>query len=114
METGNPHLHEPPQKIEYGTGQAYLTGLLLSIFLTFAIYFTAVGSLFSGLLHDVVLGLLGIVQAVVQLVFFLHVMKEPKPRWNMLMFYFMLMVLVIIVFGSIWIMNNLNYNLMDM
>ncbi len=112
METGNPHIHEPPQKIEYGTFKAYLIGFGLSVFLNLAIYWIAISHALSGIVLNISLGVLGIVQGIVQLIFFLHALKEPKPRWNLLMFYFMLMVLVIIVFGSVWIMDNLNYNLM--
>lgn len=114
METGNPHLNEPPQRVEYGTLKAYLIGFVLSILLNLAAYFLAARHLFSGIALDSSLAVLGIVQAIVQLVFFLHMLKEPRPRWNLIIFYFMLMVLAIIVFGSIWIMDNLNYNLMAM
>lgn len=102
----------PPHKVEYGSLQSYLIGFVLSILLTLAAYFLVVRHLFSGYILDIAVGLLGIAQAVVQLMLFLHMAKEPKPRWNLIVFAFMLMVLVIIVFGSIWIMNNLNYNLM--
>lgn len=55
---------------------------------------------------------LGIIQAVVQLIFFLHLGLESKPHWYMITFLFTILVLVIIIGGSIWIMNNLNYHLM--
>jgi len=54
---------------------------------------------------------LAVVQLVVQLVFFLHMGSEKRPRWNLAAFVFMLLVLVILVFGSLWIMNNLNYHM---
>src|SRR5579872_1244122 len=111
METGNPHVHEPPQKIEYGTLKFYLVGFALSILLNLITYWIGISQAVTGIVSDTALAVFGIIQAIVQLIFFLHVLKEPKPRWNLVMFYFMLMVLVIIVFGSVWIMDNLNYNL---
>jgi cytochrome o ubiquinol oxidase operon protein cyoD len=53
-----------------------------------------------------------LVQALIQLVFFMHLGIESKPRWNLITFLFTVLVLVIIVGGSIWIMENLDYNLM--
>lgn len=56
--------------------------------------------------------ILAVAQLLVQLVFFLHMGKESKPRWNAIVFSFMLLVVGIIVIGSIWVMNNLHYNMM--
>jgi cytochrome o ubiquinol oxidase operon protein cyoD len=106
-------LSAKPQHVEYGTFKDYAIGFGLSIFLTLAAYFLVLKQVFSGVLLDASTALLGLIQAAVQLVFFLHMMKEPRPRWNIVLFLFMLMVLIIIVFGSLWIMNNLNYNLME-
>jgi cytochrome o ubiquinol oxidase operon protein cyoD len=55
---------------------------------------------------------LAIVQLIVQLVYFLHLDRESKPRWNLGALLFMLMVLLIIVIGSLWIMSNLNYRML--
>lgn len=54
---------------------------------------------------------LAIVQLLVQLFFFLHLGKEPKPRLNLMAFLFMVLVVGIIVIGSLWIMKNLDYNM---
>jgi cytochrome o ubiquinol oxidase operon protein cyoD len=48
----------------------------------------------------------------VQVVFFLHIGRGT--HWKATSFFFMLFVVAIVVVGSIWIMNNLNYNMMDM
>jgi len=55
---------------------------------------------------------LATIQLFVQLIFFLHLDREPKPFWNLQVLMFAAGVIVIIVVGSIWIMNNLNYNMM--
>lgn len=59
---------------------------------------------------SVIVGL-AIVQLVVQLICFLHLNRETRPRWNLIVFLFMILTLVIVVFGSLWIMYNLNYNM---
>jgi len=97
----------------HGTILSYIAGFVLSVALTLAAYFTFTNrTLTDPLLVSVIVGL-AIAQLLVQLIFFLHLGKESRPRWNLVAFMFMLMVLVIIVFGSLWIMNNLDYNMMS-
>lgn len=87
----------------------YLIGFLLSVYLTISAYLVVVYKPFS---DNVVIALVigfALMQFVVQALFFLHVGKESKPRWNSIMFGFMVMVAAIIVLGSIWIMANLDY-----
>jgi len=55
---------------------------------------------------------LGLAQAIIQLVFFLHLGLGAKPHWNLISFFFMVLVVVVVVGGSLWIMWNLSYNLM--
>lgn len=55
---------------------------------------------------------LAFLQAIVQLVFFLHLASESGPRWNLWFFLFMVLILAVIFGGSLWIMYNLNYNMM--
>lgn len=97
---------------ETGAFKSYLTGFLLSILLTLVAYFIVVEHVFSSrILIYTIIGL-GIVQMLIQLLFFLHLGQEPKPYWNCQLFLFMITILLIIVIGSLWIMENLRYNVM--
>jgi len=89
-----------------------IIGYLLSILLILAAYYIAVEKLLVGVpLLITVIGI-GTVQAILQFIFFFHLGIEKKPRWNLIMFLFMVLVLVIIVTGCIWIMYNLDYYVM--
>ena len=94
--------------------KVYGLGFLLSLLLTFVSF----GAVYEQILPRSLLvpALIGmaLVQAAVQLICFLHLGREEKPDWNLLVFLFMLLVLVIIVIGSLWIMANLNYRIMAM
>lgn len=57
---------------------------------------------------------LAIIQLWVQVTCFLHLGQDRRPRWKSIVFWFMLVVVFILVAGTIWIMNNLNYNMMHM
>src|SRR5271169_1096834 len=90
----------------------HVIGFILSIVLTLAAYFIVVEHLLTGLGMTLALGSLAILQALIQLIFFLDLGKEPKPRWNLIHFLFMVLLLVILVAGSLWIMHHLDYNMM--
>lgn len=104
----------PEKKVERGSVKSYSLGLLLCLLLTLAAYSLVVKHLLTGpTLIFAVIGL-ALLQAIVQLLLFLHVGDEPKPYWNLMVFLFMLLVVVILVFGSLWIMYNLDYRTMGM
>jgi len=48
----------------------------------------------------------------VQLVYFLHMDRSSEQRWNVLTFIFTIKVLAIILVGSLWVMHNMNANMM--
>ncbi len=95
----------------HGSLASYITGFVLSVGLTLAAYFSVTRHLFSGRTLITAIVVLAVVQLIIQLFFFLHLGQESKPRWNLMIFLFMLVVLVTLVFGSLWIMANLNYNM---
>ena len=97
---------------EHGSLKSYLIGFTLSLLLTLAAYFAVVKQIAAGSVLILILLGLGLIQTVVQLIVFLHLGGESKPRWNLATFLFMGLVLVIFVFGSMWIMYNLNYRMM--
>lgn len=92
----------------------YLIGFVTSLVLTFGAYILVSGRILTGIELIVVLGGLALVQMLVQLVFFLHLADETRPRFRLVSFGFMATILVIVVGGSLWIMYHLNYNMMGM
>jgi cytochrome o ubiquinol oxidase subunit IV len=95
---------------------SYAIGFILSIILTVFAYALAVNDAFrdkfSPAMIAITLSVLASVQLVVQLLFFLHLGDESKPRWKLMSFIFAFIVLSIIVFGSLWIMFDLNSRMM--
>lgn len=91
----------------------YILGFLASVTLTMAAYLLVTRGTTSKDLVVGILAVLAVIQFVVQMVFFLHVGDERRPRWKLMVMFLMLGVVLILVGGSIWIMNNLNYRMMD-
>jgi len=96
-----------------GTVTAYTVGFLLSLILTVEAYVLVAYNVLNGPFLIAAIATTAVIQLIVQLVFFLHLGSESKPHWNLLAFLFMLMVLLTLVFGSLWIMNNLSYHEMS-
>jgi cytochrome o ubiquinol oxidase subunit IV len=90
----------------------YTTGLILAVLLTATSFWVANTSLLWG--PGVALGLvvLAIAQMGVHLVFFLHITTGPDNTNNVLALAFGVLIVFLVIAGSLWIMNNLNNNMM--
>jgi cytochrome o ubiquinol oxidase operon protein cyoD len=101
------------------TRKTYVTGFVLSLGLTMAAYLLvwrhvhSLHSVFSDSFLYFAVASLAIVQLLVQLIFFLHLGNESKPRWNLYVLSLAAIVVLILVFGSLWIMWNLDYHHID-
>lgn len=91
--------------------RSYAIGYILSIALTLEAFVIVRNHTFSVGVAAIVILALAIVQLLVQLFFFLHLDKAFKAPWNIIVFSFMALVVSIVVFGSLWIMSNLDYHM---
>lgn len=87
-------------------------GFISSLVLLIAVYRIIMHHHLSDALLYATISGAAIAQALLQLVFFMHLGLETKPRWNSITFFFAVLVILLIIGGSLWIMNNINYNLM--
>lgn len=100
------HRHSPVPYV------SYVIGFGLSLITTLFAYILVVNVAWpKETLIYCILGL-AVVQLIVQVVFFLHIGRGS--HWKLITFLFTVLVVAVVVVGSIWIMNNLNYNMMDM
>lgn len=91
--------------------KTYLIGFILSLFFTLSAYFITIKHAFTKDTIIVLISLAAIIQFAIQLLFFLHLGKESRPRYRLLVFSIMLLIVLILVIGSLWIMSNLNHNM---
>ena len=92
----------------------YLTGLGLAILLTATSFFIAGTDLVWQPSIPVALVVLATAQMGVHLVFFLHVTTGPDNTNNVLALAFGVLIVLLVMCGSLWIMANLNHNMMPM
>jgi len=102
--------------MKYGMGiktlKSYMIGLVLSIIFTVTAFSIVAKHSLPTKTIFVSLAILAIMQLFAQVVFFLRMNKTPEGRWNLMPFLFTILIVLVLVFGSLWIMYNLNYNMM--
>jgi len=96
----------------HGSLKSYLVGFGLSVLLTVASF----GVVMSGAVpHHLMLPgivLFAVAQLLVQLVCFLHMGTAPGQRSNLAIMLFTMLILAIVVIGSLWVLHNMNANMM--
>jgi cytochrome o ubiquinol oxidase subunit IV len=90
----------------------YTIGLFLAVVLTATSFWAANTSVLWAPGVPLGLSVLAIAQMGVHLVFFLHITTGPDNTNNVLALAFGVLIVTIVVAGSVWIMTNLNDNMM--
>jgi cytochrome o ubiquinol oxidase operon protein cyoD len=92
----------------------YVVGLGLAVLLTATSFFVAGTDLVWQPSIPVAIVVLAIAQMGVHLVFFLHITTGPDNTNNVLALGFGLLIVFLVIGGSLWIMANLNHNMLPM
>ncbi len=92
----------------------YLAGMGLAILLTATSFYVAGTDLVWQPSIPVALVVLAIAQMGVHLVFFLHITTGPDSTNNVLALAFGVLIVMLLIGGSLWIMTNLNHNMVPM
>ena len=95
------------------TRRGYWTGFILSVLLTAP----AFALVMSGVISDTritagIVTALAMVQIVVHMVYFLHMDGKSEEGWSMMALIFTVIIVVIVISGSLWVMFNMNANMM--
>ena len=104
---------ETPENFSRGL-QSYLVGLALAVGLTVASFWAVRTNLIYGPGVPMALVAFAIAQMGIHLVFFLHITTGPDNTNNVLALAFGVLIVGLVVFGSLWIMANLNHNMIPM
>jgi cytochrome o ubiquinol oxidase operon protein cyoD len=94
--------------------RTYLIGLGLAILMTIASFWAAQTHLIYGPGICVAIVVLAIAQMGIHLVFFLHITTAADNTNNVLALAFGILIACLVIFGSLWIMANLNHNMLPM
>lgn len=97
----------------HGSIKSYLVGFILSVILTVIPFYMVMTEAASSGVLVTTIAILAVVQIIVQIVYFLHMNTSSEQRWNLTALVFTLLIIIIVVGGSIWIMHELNINMMS-
>jgi len=93
---------------------SYTVGLGLAILLTIMSFVVSQTNLLWPPGIPVGLIVLAFAQIGVHLVFFLHIGTGPDHTNNVVALAFGVLIVFLVIVGSVWIINNLNWNMMEM
>ena len=94
--------------------RGYLIGFALAILLSIISFYIARSTLVWAPSIPIALSVLALAQMGVHLVFFLHITSGSDSVNNVMALAFGLLIVMLLVFGSLWIMTHLNHNVMPM
>ncbi len=115
LDDGSDHApgDEPASGHEIAEGLlGYIVGLFLAALITAVAFFLVGTSLVWRPSIPVALLVLAVAQMGVHLVFFLHITTGPDNYNNVLALAFGVLIVGLIIIGSLWIMANMNHNMM--
>lgn len=100
-----------PHENDNKTLLSYVVGFLLSLVLTLVPYYLVVHHIVVGMTLLFTILIFAVAQLFVQVVFFLHIGRGPKPRWNLYFLIATVGLVLVVVGGSVVIIHNLHYNI---
>ncbi len=106
-----PKQNQPTPESGHGSVSSYLVGFILSLIFTVIPYYLVVHKTLTG--NNLVAVIIGfaVIQMFVQIFFFLHLGRGPKPFYNIVFFLATISIIAVAVGGSLLIMNNLYGNM---
>lgn len=97
---------------EHGTMEAYIIGFILSLIFTFFPYYLVSHRVIQGTPLLVTIVGFGVLQMLVQVLFFLHLGRGRGPSWQQIFFAGTIVTILVVVGGSIIITSNLHHNML--
>jgi cytochrome o ubiquinol oxidase operon protein cyoD len=97
----------------HATVKGYLVGFVLAAVLTAIPFWLVMGKVIaSPRLTALVILAFAAVQVLVHMICFLHLNARAEGGWSMLALVFTAALVVIMLSGSVWVMNHMNTNMM--
>lgn len=101
-------------EIPHATMRDYVTGFVLSVILTAIPFALVMTGTLSPRLTGAIIVAFAVVQVIVHMIYFLHMSPKSEGGWSLTSLVFTVIVVFIMLAGSLWVMHNLNTNMMPM
>ncbi|CAL4043300.1 Cytochrome bo(3) ubiquinol oxidase subunit 4 [Buchnera aphidicola (Takecallis arundicolens)] len=90
--------------------KSYFLGFIFSLILTIIPFSVVFKRFFNIHITFFIVIMCAVIQCLVHVKYFLHLSFSVEHVWNITFLIFTILVIFIIIFGSIWIMHNLNHH----
>ncbi|NTE85150.1 cytochrome o ubiquinol oxidase subunit IV [Agrobacterium rubi] len=108
---GDDHHHDSGE--DHGSFKSYMIGFILSVILTAIPFWLVMGDVLESRTTTViVIMIFGVIQVFVHMIYFLHMNTKSQGGWTFMSLLFTLVVVMITLVGSLWVMYNMNKNMM--
>jgi cytochrome o ubiquinol oxidase subunit IV len=112
---GHDHHGHGGHEAAHGSFKSYMVGFVLSVILTAIPFWLVMADVFDSKSATVAaVMILGGIQIVVHMIYFLHMNTKSEGGWIMMAAIFTIVLVVICLSGSLWVMHHLNSNMMPM
>lgn len=91
--------------------KSYVIGFIASLVFTFVPYYLVQHHQGAGTYLLVAILGLAVIQLIIQIQYFLHLGRGPKPRWELYFFLATVSIILVVVGGSVVIIHNLHNNM---
>ncbi|GGF93140.1 MULTISPECIES: cytochrome o ubiquinol oxidase subunit IV [Rhizobium] len=109
------HGHSHGHEAGHGSFKSYVTGFILSVILTAIPFWLVMGDVLDSKVATVAaIMIIGAIQIVVHMIYFLHMNTKSEGGWTMMALIFTVIIVAIALVGSLWVMHHLNTNMMVM
>lgn len=109
------HGHSHGHEAGHGSFKSYVTGFILSVVLTAIPFWLVMGDVLDSKVATVAaIMIIGAIQIVVHMIYFLHMNTKSEGGWTMMALIFTVIIVAIALVGSLWVMHHLNTNMMVM
>jgi len=108
----NHHNTETGADAHAGGLKSYLIGFAMAVILTVIPFAMVMSGAFSKGVTVTVISVMAAVQMLVHMVYFLHMDRSPEQRSNVQVGLFSLLIIGIVIVGSLWVLHNMNVNMM--
>jgi len=97
----------------HGTRRGYVIGFVLSVLLTAPAFVLVMsGAIADARVTAGIVTALAAVQIVVHMIYFLHMNSKSEGGWTLMALIFTAIIVLIAIAGSVWVMYNMNLNMM--
>ncbi|MET3856847.1 MULTISPECIES: cytochrome o ubiquinol oxidase subunit IV [unclassified Rhizobium] len=100
---------------DHGSFKSYMIGFVLSVILTAIPFWLVMAGVFENpLVTATAVMILGAIQIVVHMIYFLHMNTRSEGGWTIMALIFTIVIVAIALAGTFWVMHHLNTNMMPM